>query len=388
MTVRFAWITDIPTPYRNHQFERMAAIFPSRGVQLMVHFMALSHPQRPWRFAPEELRYPWKVYAEWGAPLRRRAIHVNPGLATALRRDAPDVAMVGGWASPSHVAAAFVLPRRVVKILGCESHAGSVARTGGIARAVKGAIVRQYDAFLVTGARSRELLVSLDPAAAAKPCVTLPNVIDASLFRDRAAALAPERARLRAELAVAEDVQLWICPARLEPVKGLLEFVPLLAGVRGIELLIAGEGELRPALEAAIARDRLPVRLLGLQPPSRMVELYAAADVFVLPSLSDPSPLAAVEAAAAGLPLLMSNRCGNVDDLVEEDHNGWVLDVESGDARGALLSRIAATPRPTLRAMGARSRDLYAARFDTDTCIARLADFIVELHARSHRHSR
>lgn len=381
MTVRFAWITDIPTPYRNHQFERMAALFPSLGIDLMVHFMALSHPQRPWRFAPEELRYPWKVYAEWGAPLRRRAIHVNPGLAAALRRDPPDVAMVGGWASPSHVAAPFVLPRRVVKILGCESHLGSVGRVDRVARAVKRAIVRQYDAYLVTGGRARELIVSLDSSAAGKPCVTLPNVIDATLFRDRTAALAADRGRLRAELGVADEVQLWICPARLQPVKGLLELIPLLAGLGGVELLIAGEGDLRSQLEAAIARDRLPVRLLGLQPPARMVELYAAADLFVLPSLSDPSPLAGVEAAAAGLPLLMSNRCGNVDDLVEEGHNGWVLDVESGDARRSLLARIGATPRPTLRAMGARSRDTYAARFDTDTCIARLGEFIVELHA-------
>ena len=45
--------------------------------------------------------------------------------------------------------------------------------------------------------------------------------------------------------------------------------------------------------------------------------------MFVLPSLSDPSPLSAVEAAAAQLPLLLSTRAGNCDDLVVDGRNGY-----------------------------------------------------------------
>jgi glycosyltransferase involved in cell wall biosynthesis len=378
MNVRFAWVTDIPTPYRNHLYERMGQLFPSYGIDLTVHFMTLADHRRPWRFAPEELRYPWKVHGEPVSPLRRRAIHLNPSLLVELGSGRADVAMIGGWASPSHVAAAYVMPKRVLKILGCESHLGSVGRVGTLARAVKRSVVRQYDGFLVPGARSRALIVSLDEEAAQKPFVTLPNVIDAGQFRDGVATRREGRTGLRCDLGIADDVQMWLWPARFIAAKGLVEFLPLLAGLRGVELLIAGDGELRPEVERIVARERLPVRLLGQLAPERMVALYAAADLFVLPSLSDPSPLSGIEAAAAGLPLLMSDHCGNVDDLVDEGVNGWVYEIDGGPRRRALLERIAAMPRAALAAMGPRSRGIYEARFDTDTCVRGLAEFIVE----------
>ncbi len=379
MTIRFAWVTDIPAPYRNHQFERMAALFPSLGIDFTVHFMAMHDRGRPWRFTPDQLRYPWKLHASPVGPLARRSIHLNPGLITELRRGDADAVMVGGWTTPSHIAAAFALPRRTFKILGCESHLGSVARTHAVARAVKRTVIHRYDAYLVPGAPSRELLCALDPAAAAKPFVTLPNVIDAGLFRDQVDVARGRRAALRAELGVNDATQLWLCPARLIPVKGLLELLELMDGLRGVQLLIAGSGELRPQLEAAIERGRLPAQLLGQQPIERMVELYAAADVFVLPSLSDPSPLSAVEAAAAGVPLLMSNRCGNVGDLVEPGANGWILDVGApAPVRRALLEQVVAAPRDVLAAMGQRSRTHHARHFDADTCVRALGEFLVE----------
>jgi glycosyltransferase involved in cell wall biosynthesis len=385
MNVRFFWVTDIPTPYRNHQFERMAELFPPHGIQFRVLFTAWTEVRRPWNFVPEELVYPWTLHKN---PLRRleaRAIHINPTLLTSLRRDPVDVVMIGGWASPTPALAAFVTPRRVVKILGCESHLGSVQRTDLVANRVKRAIVHRYDAFLVPGVRSLDLIRALDPSATNKPWVKLPNVIDASVFRDRVASLRPARDALRARLGVPADRQLWFCPARLAPEKGLQELLPLLAGTRNVELLVAGEGPLHDELQALIERERLPARLLGQQPQEKILELYSAADLFALPSLADPSPVSAVEAAAARLPLLLSSRAGNCDDLVSEGVNGWVFDVESGDARRALLEHIAAHSRDELAAMGARSLERYQSEFDSDACIERLAEFVVRLAVTARR---
>jgi glycosyltransferase involved in cell wall biosynthesis len=381
--IRFSWVTNIPTPYRNHQFERMAEILPELGIEPTVHFMAWHEPDRPWRFERDELRYAWKLHRNPFPPLEHRAVHVNPGLIAELRYGGADAVMVGGWATPSHVAAAFALPRRTFKILGVESHIGSMVRRSGPAWTLKRAVMRRYDAYLVPGAPSRELLLALDPAAADKPCVTLPNVIDTRVFRDQVAGVRARRDALRAELGIASSTQLWVCPARLIPAKGLLEFVPQLAGLHGVELLIAGDGEQRAALTAVAAG--LPVRLLGQQPTERMVELYAAADLFVLPSQSDPSPLSAVEAASAGLPLFMSNRCGNVGDLIDDGINGWVFDVgASAAARRAVLERVLATSQAELAAMGERSRALHARRFDADACVRTLGEFIVE-HVSARR---
>jgi glycosyltransferase involved in cell wall biosynthesis len=80
---------------------------------------------------------------------------------------------------------------------------------------------------------------------------------------------------------VDEETQLWVCPARLEPFKGLDAFLPCLAGVKGVRLLIAGEGSQRAQLESMIAREDLPASLLGQVELSEMLQLYAAADLFV-----------------------------------------------------------------------------------------------------------
>ncbi|MBZ0232793.1 MAG: glycosyltransferase family 4 protein [Deltaproteobacteria bacterium] len=382
MTIQFDWITDVPTPYRNHLFEKMVEIFPRHDIEFRVRFMAWTVTRRPWNFANDELNYPWTLHRNVLSRLARREIHINPGLLGALRTEPADVVMIGGWASPTHVAAPFVTPKSVVKILGCESHLDSMQRRDRFSTAVKRGVVRSYDAFLVPGTRSRELICALDADAAEKPWVMLPNVIDAKLFRDRVTSLRRDRDALRKKHAVPDGHQLWFCPARLVPEKGLLEFLPRLEGIERVQLLIAGDGPLRQDVDALLARARLPVRLLGHRPEADVLELYAAADVFVLPSMADASPLSAVEAAAAGLPLLLSRRAGNSDELVVEGHNGWIYEVDGGEATLDQLRRVAAMAPAELAIMGERSREIYMTRFNSDVCVERLATFIEGLVER------
>ena len=162
----------------------------------------------------------------------------------------------------------------------------------------------------------------------------------------------PDREALRRELGLAPGLQLWICPARLETFKGLHTFLPLLRGVTGASCGWRGRGACVPPLQEAIDRDRLPVRLIGQKGEEEMVRLYAAADLFVLPSLSDPSPLSAVEACAARLPLLASVRIGNFPDVLEEGVNGWAYDPETPERYRGLVQEIAGRTPAELQAMG------------------------------------
>lgn len=385
MTYHLAWVTNCPAPYRNHQFEVMAEVFPRFGLSFCVEYLSWRDPRRPWNFNPAELRYPWRLHANPSRRLDARAIHVNPGLVSALRRHPPDLVMVGGWSSPTHVALPFLLPTGTLRVLGCESHLGSVQRTSLAARALKRTVIRQYDAYLVTGARAHELVCSLDPSATTRPFISLPNVIDARLFRDRVANLRRDRAALRARLGVPADRQLWLTPARLAPEKGLDALASHLIGLEGFEWWIAGDGPQRAELATRLASPQIPARLIGQRSETEMTELYAAADVFVLPSRSDPSPLSAIEAAAAGLPLVLSNRVGNTAELLTEGENGWVLDLDDPSSQRDVLCDIVSTPADRLAAMGRRSSDRYERVFDSVRCIENLARFLTTL---AHAHMR
>jgi glycosyltransferase involved in cell wall biosynthesis len=269
---------------------------------------------------------------------------------------------------------------KTASILGVETNLESEGRSRGAARWVKRQVIDRYDAYLVPQARSRDFVVSLSPRAATRPFLDFPNQVDPAVFRDGVDAARPRAEAVRRRFELGTE-QLWVCPARLAPEKGLAPFLAAMRGLAGVRLVVAGDGPLRGELERQARASALPVTFVGNLAQAEMVELYAAADVFVLPSLSDPSPLSTIEACAAGLPLILSPRVGNFADVLEPGVNGWGLGLDEARDR-ALLAEVAGTPRAALRERGARSRLKFAARFDPDVCIGRLADDVVALVER------
>ena len=143
-----------------------------------------------------------------------------------------------------------------------------------------------------------------------------------------------ERAQARAAVGVAGDAYCIAVVGRLSVEKGhrvLFEALRWLPG-RPV-LLIAGDGPLRDDLRAA-ARD-LDARFLGYLDDTRAV--FAAADVVVLPSLTEGLPLVALEALALGRCLLAS-AVGELPELLSE---GAGVLAPPGDA--AALSEALAT---------------------------------------------
>jgi glycosyltransferase involved in cell wall biosynthesis len=88
---------------------------------------------------------------------------------------------------------------------------------------------------------------------------------------------------------------------------------------------------------------------------------YAEADVFVLPSLSEPWGMVLNEAAAAGLPLVATDAAGAAHELIDEGQNGFMVPAGDEGALAGALRRLASDE--TLRmAAGAHSR-VVADRF-------------------------
>ncbi len=123
------------------------------------------------------------------------------------------------------------------------------------------------------------------------------------------------------------------------------------------ELVLVGSGGDEPRLRR-LAGER--VRFEGAKDRDEVVGYYRDADVFVLPSRSEPWGMVLNEAAAAGLPLVATEESGAAHDLVD---GATAIRIAAGDV-GALrdaLSSLAADPELRAR-MGARSREL-ARRF-------------------------
>ena len=94
--------------------------------------------------------------------------------------------------------------------------------------------------------------------------------------------------------------------------------------------------------------------MLLLGPQDETKPFYGAADAFVLPTLYDPCPNAALEAMACGLPVITSTKCGAAELVLEHDA-GFVCPARDIEA---LAGHMNALIDPELRgAMGARARD-------------------------------
>lgn len=170
---------------------------------------------------------------------------------------------------------------------------------------------------------------------------------------------AAEREALRARHGLRGTVFLYV--GRLVRMKGIAELLRAwaeFAGTGGSEsatLALVGDGpERQPGEEYCQAKGLDSVRFLGAVDYDRLAPYYAAADVFVIPTLEDNWSLVVPEAMACGLPVLCSRYNGCWPELVQEGRNGWVLDPLDTPTLAGLLGQITAS-QGGLAAYGAES---------------------------------
>jgi len=164
--------------------------------------------------------------------------------------------------------------------------------------------------------------------------------------------------------------------ARFHPVKDqatLLEAFALVAArLPDVDLLLVGDGPLRPDLERQTASlgivDR--VRFMGVR--RDVPAVLAATDVFCLPSVSEAASLTLMEAMAAGLPVVVSDVGGNPE-IVRAEREGLLVPRRDPEALAGALARMLQTPELAARcgrAGAIRAREVYR----LDRTIQRYAD--------------
>jgi glycosyltransferase involved in cell wall biosynthesis len=331
---RLTLVTEIPAPYRIPLFNALA-----ERVDLHVVFLRDSNPERPYAGHVDERRFDWHTLRGAELTLRGRWIVVNHGLLRRLRGS--DVVVVGGWNQPAFWAAAgWCKARRVPLVVWVESTAAD-DRSGRLEPA-KRRLLGSVRRFIVPGEASRAYLAGLGVPESA--ISVAPNAVDAGIFSSGTRTRDDGRIRL-------------VAVGRLSPEKGLDVLVEAVRGLP-VELEIAGVGPEEQRLRA-LAGDNVTFR--GWVARDALPDLYANADVAVMPSLSDPWGLVLNEAALAGLPLVSTTAAGAAWDVIEDGVNGFRVPPGDVPALRAAIERLARDDR-LRREAGVRSREL-AARF-------------------------
>jgi glycosyltransferase involved in cell wall biosynthesis len=190
-------------------------------------------------------------------------------------------------------------------------------------------------------------------------------VVPLGLDLDPLVAAPARRGELRQELGLDAAAPLVGIVARLAPVKAhetFLEAARAIAPARpDATFLVAGDGERRAALEALAAGLGLGSRVRFLGWRADLDRLYADLDVVVLTSKNEGSPVALIEAMAAGRPVV-STRAGGVEDVVADGETGVLVPVGDSAAVARAILGLLDDPARAAR-LGAAARTSAVARF-------------------------
>lgn len=136
---------------------------------------------------------------------------------------------------------------------------------------------------------------------------------------------------IRQELGLLPGAVVFLYVGRVIPHKGiriLLEAFDALQSYaeKKCALVIVGDGELINDVKVLMS-DTPSLFVTGRLAGAALLDAYAAADVFVLPSYKEPWGLVVNEAMASGLPVIVTDAVGSSDDLVEKGKNGLIVPV-------------------------------------------------------------
>jgi glycosyltransferase involved in cell wall biosynthesis len=357
-------LTNIPTPYRTAFFDALAEEAARAGRRFHVLYCAKTEPGRHWPYDASKMRHAHTVLRGFHPSLAGIHAHLNPGVLAELNLLKPDTLIIAGaWNTPTMLVAGLNIysphPRRY---FWSEGHADAALHKGGLIAWLRRRMYRTFDGFAVPNAKSAEW--ALAQAGGPRAIVTLPNAIDAEFF---ARPSGNARAESRRALGLEGEGRVLVQVSALTERKGVVElaekFLALsVAERRGAKLLFVGEGDRRAALESLAAKSGDALRVLGQLPPEEVRRVLWASDAFVLNTRLDPNPLSAIEAAAAGLPIVMSAAAGNIREVVEAPNAGFVIR-DPAEPSEALRSVLSASDTE-LAAMGVRAAQIARTQFD------------------------
>src|SRR5881397_1484495 len=351
-------------PYHHARLNAAASRLSVTGFE----WLAKAHDA--WGKAGSDARYhkvslfPEAAHNNLGSSQLRRAFW------SALEQANPDVVAVNGWNDfGSLVAADCCVRRGIPMVVMSESARQDEPRTWW-KEMIKRRVVGVYSAALVGGQRHVEYLVELGMPR--DSIFTGYDVVDNAYFGRRAEEVRSQKSDVRKQYGLSENY--FLASARFIEKKNLPTLIRAYAAYRQKseasgnppwDVVLLGDGPLREALNSQLSTLNLHahVHLPGFKPYDELPVYYALAKAFVHASTTEQWGLVVNEAVASELPVIVSNRCGCVPELVQD--NGFTFDPANESELTERLLQMASLSADERRRLGEASYRI-AANFAPD----------------------
>jgi glycosyltransferase involved in cell wall biosynthesis len=288
---------------------------------------------------------------------------INPGVVrhiTSGRYDA--VIFMLGWGSITSLlgVAACRASNTPFFFYGDSSHPPAATTFGGRVRArLLRSLFGITDGFLVSGVLNADYYAHY--GASRDRFFLLPWAIDNERFKTASRFEPAEREAMRARFGIRPGDLAIVYSAKLLPRKDPMTLLRAFARMQHRDraaLIFLGNGELREQLERFVRDEGLErVVLAGFVNQTELPKHYAMADVFVLPSTYEPRGAVINEAMACGLPVIVTDRCGSIGDLVQDGENAFIYPAGDAEQLAKMLDRLS-EDEPLRARMAQRSREI------------------------------
>lgn len=322
------FVTNIVSPYRIDLFndlellKRNTKVFDD--VKVFVDFMSLTEPNRSWKVDLSKLRFCYKIHWSIKISVKNYFFYFTPSLLRKVINSPDDHFILG--ASWNNINVLIIVLLKRIGLVRSKLHLWSEANKYVESKSnrnrflfsLKKYVYNSIDGYyLVPGKISiqtiREYSLGNDKF------IYFPNLVSKSFLSDSIY----DESRFN-------EINILIVARLEENLKGILNFLQSLNidVLKKVYIRIIGSGSSRQKYQNYISTNALDhnIELIHSLAYEEMNNEYNRASFLVLPSFNDPSPLVLIEALFSGLPILCSNRCGNVNEVLIEGQNGYSFD--------------------------------------------------------------
>ena len=293
----------------------------------------------------------------------RSRLELVERVSSTLSELRPRAVAIPGWSTPAALAALqWCINSGTPAVLMSESQPEDFARRWW-KEAIKRRLVGLFSSGLAGGAPHVAYLTALGMPV--ERVFSGYDVVDNEHFAGGAVAARADAGSVREHLGLPE--RFFLASSRFIEKKNLNRLLEAFARFRSLasdtdwKLVLLGDGPLKPGILATASRLRLNGDLLlpGFQQYDALPAYYGLASAFVHASTVEQWGLVVNEAMSAGLPVLVSDRCGCAADLVRGGVNGFTFDPFDTESLARRMVEISDSCCDR-EAMGAQSRRIIA----------------------------
>lgn len=336
MTMKLAILFSSYGPYHIARLKSLLEHYSTSNKSIFALELARSQEEYPWEVKLEQ--YNFSVVSVMKDKTLEQTNHLELlfKLNRTLNHLKPNIIAISGYFMPAMLCALlWCILHRKQAILFSESTEIDAPRFWW-KELIKRLIITQYKAALVGGQPHQRYLIKLGMQEEA--IFFCYDVVGNESFH-------PDKIK---SLPQPIDNSYFLAINRFIPKKNLAFLISSYAEYRekmgnlAWDLVLCGDGELRTQLEKQITDLGLNeyVHLPGFLQQEELLPYFAHAGCFIHASIQEQWGLVVNEAMAAGLPVLVSNRCGCFEDLILEGINGFGFDPENPEELTQLMIKI------------------------------------------------